>query len=112
MDAGGKAMSASVALMSSSVGVAHGRRAVIGSGGALSYGALLARSGAIAKLLHRHGAADERLGLDRAALDAILADRVGFVGTAPHQVASFVGQVEAIVAEHPDAARYRPEPIL
>jgi long-subunit acyl-CoA synthetase (AMP-forming) len=55
MDAGGKAMSASVALMSSSVGVAHGRRAVIGSGGALSYGALLARSGAIAKLLHRHG---------------------------------------------------------
>jgi adenylosuccinate lyase len=74
--------------------------------------ALALRAGAAANDLADRLAADERLGLDRAALDAILADRVGFVGTAPHQVASFVGQVEAIVAEHPDAARYRPEPIL
>jgi adenylosuccinate lyase len=74
--------------------------------------ALALREGAAANDLADRLAADERLGLDRAALDAILADRVGFVGTAPHQVASFVGQVEAIVAEHPDAARYRPEPIL
>jgi adenylosuccinate lyase len=57
-------------------------------------------------------AGDERLGLDRAAVDAVLADRVGFVGTAPHQVAAFVRQVEAIAASHPAAARYRPEPIL
>jgi adenylosuccinate lyase len=74
--------------------------------------ALALRAGAAANDLADRLAADERLGLDRTALDAILADRVGFVGTAPHQVASFVGQVEAIVAEHPDAARYRPEPIL
>jgi adenylosuccinate lyase len=57
-------------------------------------------------------AADTRLGLDRAAIDAVLADRVGFVGTAVHQVDAFCRQVEAIVADHPDAARYRPEPIL
>ena len=74
--------------------------------------ALALRAGAAANDLADRLAADERLGLDRAAVDAILADRVGFVGTAPHQVASFVGQVEAIVAQHPDAARYRPEPIL
>jgi adenylosuccinate lyase len=74
--------------------------------------ALALREGAAANDLADRLAADERLGLDRAALDAILADRVGFVGTAPHQVASLFGQVEAIVAEHPDAARYRPEPIL
>jgi adenylosuccinate lyase len=57
-------------------------------------------------------AADERLGLDRAALDAVLADRVGFVGTAPHQVEAFVRQVEDVVARHPGAVAYRPEPIL
>ena len=55
-------------------------------------------------------AADDRLRLDRAAIDAVLADRAGFVGTALHQVDAF-GQVEAIVADHPEAARYRPEPI-
>jgi adenylosuccinate lyase len=57
-------------------------------------------------------AGDERLGLDRAAIDAVLADLVDFVGTAPHQVAAFVRQVEDVVSGHPDAARYRPEPIL
>ena len=57
-------------------------------------------------------AADARLGLDREAIDAVLADRSGFVGAAPRQVEAFVRQVEAMVADHPDAARYRPEPIL
>ncbi|MDD9368677.1 MAG: adenylosuccinate lyase [Acidimicrobiales bacterium] len=74
--------------------------------------ALALREGADANDLAERLAADERLGLDRATIDAVLDDRVGFVGTAPHQVATFVHQVEAIAAEHPDAARYRPEPIL
>ena len=74
--------------------------------------ALALREGAGTNDLADRLAADERLGLDRASIDAVLDDRVGFVGTAPHQVAAFVHQVEAITAEHPDAARYRPEPIL
>jgi adenylosuccinate lyase len=70
------------------------------------------RSGATVDDLAERLAADTRLGLDRAAIDAVLADRVGFVGTAVHQVDAFCRQVEAIVADHPDTARYRPEPIL
>jgi len=57
-------------------------------------------------------ASDDRLGLDRGAIDAVLADRSGFVGTAVHQVDAFCHRVEAIVADHAEAARYRPEPIL
>ena len=74
--------------------------------------ALALREGAADNDLAERLASDERLGLDRAAVDAVLADRVGFVGTAPHQVEAFVRQVEPIVADHADAARYRPEPIL
>jgi len=57
-------------------------------------------------------AADPRLGLDRAMLDALLADRAGFVGMAPQQVERFCTRVAAIVATHPDAATYTPEPVL
>jgi adenylosuccinate lyase len=74
--------------------------------------ALALREGAAGNDLADRLAADGRLGLDRATIDAVLADRVGFVGAAPHQVASFVRQVEPVVAGHSDAARYRPEPIL
>ncbi|HET6950919.1 MAG TPA: adenylosuccinate lyase [Acidimicrobiales bacterium] len=74
--------------------------------------ALALREGQAGNDLVERLAADERLGLDRATLDAVLSDRAGFVGTAAHQVAAFVRQVEAVVAEHPEAARYRPEPIL
>jgi adenylosuccinate lyase len=74
--------------------------------------ALARRDGAAGDDLVERLAADGRLGLDRASLDAVLADRVGFVGTAVHQVDAFVHRVEAIAADHPDAARYRPEPIL
>jgi adenylosuccinate lyase len=74
--------------------------------------ALALREGADANDLADRLARDDRLGLDRTAVDAVLADPVTFVGTAPHQVAAFVRQVEALVADHPDAARYRPEPIL
>jgi adenylosuccinate lyase len=70
------------------------------------------REGAAVNDLAERLAADDRLGLDRSAIDAVLADRAMFVGTAVHQVDDFCRRVEAIVAEHPEAARYRPEPIL
>ncbi|MGV3758515.1 MAG: adenylosuccinate lyase [Actinomycetota bacterium] len=57
-------------------------------------------------------AADERLPLDRAALDALVGEPLSFVGTAVAQVQAFVDQVAAVVARHPDAAAYHPEPIL
>ena len=57
-------------------------------------------------------AADGRLGLSRAELDALLADRSGFVGAAGDQVSAVVAEVERVVAAHPEAAAYAPAPIL
>jgi adenylosuccinate lyase len=57
-------------------------------------------------------AADGRLGLDRAALDAVLADRASFVGAADRQVDAFVASAAAIVERFPDAAKYAPAPLL
>ncbi|HEX6342912.1 adenylosuccinate lyase [Umezawaea sp.] len=57
-------------------------------------------------------AADERLPLDRAQLDALLADRLSFTGVAAQQVESVVGQVENVLTKFPTAAGYVPEPIL
>jgi adenylosuccinate lyase len=57
-------------------------------------------------------AADDRLPLDRAALDALVGAPLDFVGTAVAQVGSFVATVNEIVARHPDAAAYRSEPVL
>jgi adenylosuccinate lyase len=57
-------------------------------------------------------AADDRIPLDRAALDALLADPLGFVGRAGEQVDAFAGQVADLVARHPEAAQYRPGAIL
>ena len=55
---------------------------------------------------------DERLDLDRAELDAVLADRVAFVGAAGPQVRAFADEVAKIAAAHPHAATYRPAGIL
>ncbi|MBM9836419.1 adenylosuccinate lyase [Rhodococcus hoagii] len=57
-------------------------------------------------------AADDRLPLDRAALDEALADRSAFVGAAGAQVDSVVAEVQKLVDAHPDAARYTPGSIL
>lgn len=57
-------------------------------------------------------AADDRLPLDRAALDAALADKSAFIGAAEAQVASVVRRVELLVEQYPDAAGYTPSPIL
>jgi adenylosuccinate lyase len=57
-------------------------------------------------------AADGRLGLSRAEIDALVADRTAFVGAAPAQVQAVAERVAAIVAAHPQAAKYVPAPIL
>jgi adenylosuccinate lyase len=57
-------------------------------------------------------AADDRLRLSGEDLAAVLADPLGFVGNATRQVRTFVDQVATVVAAHPDAARYEPEPML
>lgn len=57
-------------------------------------------------------AADERLPLDKAALEELLADRLSFTGAASAQVAAVVAAVDEVVARHPEAARYTPSPIL
>ena len=57
-------------------------------------------------------AADDRLGLDRGALDDALASPIEFTGAARAQVAAFAERVAAIAARHVDAAAYTPNPIL
>ena len=57
-------------------------------------------------------AADSRLGLSRAEIDALVADRSAFVGAASAQVAAIAAQVADIVAANPDAGAYDPAPIL
>ncbi len=57
-------------------------------------------------------AADPRLGLSRAEIDALVADRSSFAGMAPAQVAAVAEQVAAIVAKNPEAAAYTPASIL
>ncbi len=57
-------------------------------------------------------AADGRLPLDRAALDALVADPGDFVGAAPRQTAAFLERVADVADRHPDAVDYRPESLL
>nr|WP_186628829.1 adenylosuccinate lyase [Rhodococcus sp. BP22] len=57
-------------------------------------------------------AADDRIPLDRAALDAALADKSAFIGSAESQVAAVVSDVETLIAQFPEAAKYSPSPIL
>jgi adenylosuccinate lyase len=77
---------------------------------------------AVALAMREHGAerndlferlaADPRLPLDRAALDALLAEPLSFTGTAGEQVAAVVRRVDELLAKHPEAAGYVPAPIL
>ncbi len=57
-------------------------------------------------------AADPRLSLDAATLDAILASGARAVGAAGAQIGAFSAAVSAIAARHPEAAAYRPGAIL
>ena len=57
-------------------------------------------------------ASDERLPLERAALDALFAEPLSFTGLATDQVAAFADRVGELTARFPDAAAYRPGAIL
>jgi len=57
-------------------------------------------------------AGDPRLGLTAGALEGILAEPLGFVGAAQSQTQAFIARVEALVAEHPEAAAYAPGSML
>jgi adenylosuccinate lyase len=57
-------------------------------------------------------AADDRLGLSRAELDVLLADRLAFTGAAGDQVARVVERIGKVAAAHPEAAAYTPGSIL
>jgi adenylosuccinate lyase len=57
-------------------------------------------------------AADPRLPLDRAALDAALADRQSFTGAAGAQIDRVVAEVDDLVAANPEAVKYTPGAIL
>jgi adenylosuccinate lyase len=57
-------------------------------------------------------AADDRIPLDRAQLDELMADKLSFTGAAADQVAVVVGRIEEILKQHPEAAGYTPGAIL
>jgi adenylosuccinate lyase len=57
-------------------------------------------------------AADDRMPLDRAQLDALMADKLSFTGAAGDQVATIVARVEEIAKRYPEAAGYTPGSIL
>ncbi|QDY75697.1 adenylosuccinate lyase [Streptomyces qinzhouensis] len=57
-------------------------------------------------------AADERIPLDRTALDALMADRLSFTGAAAAQVAEVAARVEDVLKRYPAAAGYSPGAIL
>jgi adenylosuccinate lyase len=55
---------------------------------------------------------DSRLPLDRAKLDALIAERLPFTGAAATQVAAIAAEVETVLTRYPAAATYRPAVIL
>ncbi len=57
-------------------------------------------------------ALDARLGLSRAEIDALVADRAAFVGAASAQVRAVAERIAGIVAAHPSAGTYSPASII
>ena len=57
-------------------------------------------------------AGDERIPLDRAGLDALMADRLSFTGAAAAQVGVVVARVDEVAKRYPQAAAYVPGAIL
>ena len=72
--------------------------------------ALLMREGKANNLLDSL-AADTRLPLDRAALDALISQPIEFTGDARQQIARVVSRIDAISSAHPAAAQYKPHSI-
>ncbi len=57
-------------------------------------------------------AADDRLRLSAEDLDSLVAEPLTFTGAAASQVDVVLARIEKLVAANPDAAAYRPSPIL
>ena len=57
-------------------------------------------------------AADARLGMNRQDLEALISQPLEFTGAARDQVAVVADKVSKLIASSPEAANYRPEPIL
>lgn len=57
-------------------------------------------------------AADERLGLSKAALQGLVAEPLEFAGAAQAQVREVVRKVNEVCTQYPQAAAYAPAPIL
>ena len=74
--------------------------------------ALEMRQGLAVNDLFERLARDERLGLTRPQIDALVADPVEFTGAARDQVAGVVRRVERVVESDPTAAAYAPGEIL
>jgi adenylosuccinate lyase len=76
--------------------------------------AALARreKGAVDDDLLERLAGDDRLGLSRAEIETAVADPMSFTGAASGQVAALVVRTEELATLFPEAAAYRPEPIL
>ena len=53
-------------------------------------------------------AADIRIPLDRAALDALISDPIEFTGDARQQIARVVNRIDVITSAYPAAAQYKP----
>jgi adenylosuccinate lyase len=69
------------------------------------------RGGSGADLLDRL-AGDDRLGLSRSELEAVLSQPLGFTGAATAQVDAVIARVAELAADDPEAAAYRPGAIL
>ena len=54
---------------------------------------------------------DDRLPLDRAALEALISQPIEFTGDARQQIARVVNRIDAITSAHPAAAQYKPHSI-
>jgi adenylosuccinate lyase len=72
--------------------------------------ALLMREGKANNLLDSL-AADARLPLDRAALDALISQPIEFTGDARQQIDRVVSRIDAITSAHSAAAQYKPHSI-
>jgi adenylosuccinate lyase len=74
--------------------------------------ALAMRQGRTDNDLFDRLAADPRLGLDRAAISALVGDPIEFTGAARSQTQSVVRRVEELLTRYPAAAAYTPGSIL
>jgi adenylosuccinate lyase len=57
-------------------------------------------------------ATDPRLGVTRSELAAAIASPIELAGTAGRQVLVLAAEIESIANAHPEAAGYRPAPVL